>query len=235
MSGIIGALASIPGVGAGLTSVLLQPARSIGTIIPDCTIEERHTDRLQLTQHPVEFGAQITDHAYMLPFEVSLRYGWSNAFIPESFGSLPSALGNIDRFVETGQSNIDAVYGQLRDLQQNRVPFTLITGKRNYDNMMLTELEVTTDQHSEYNLIVSAYCRQIFIVQTSAATIVAPAADQAQPADTTNTTDRGPVQALPVPPIPPGTQQFFAPASAGLATLPAGAGGGLGGGVSVGT
>ena len=41
--------------------------RSIGGIIPDVTIEEVHTDEIELTQHPVQQGAAITDHKFKKP------------------------------------------------------------------------------------------------------------------------------------------------------------------------
>ncbi len=42
---------------------------------PDVVVEEVHRDALAITQHPVEQGASITDHAYRLPAVVEVRMG----------------------------------------------------------------------------------------------------------------------------------------------------------------
>lgn len=138
----------------------------LGPIIPDCAVEEHHVDRLEITQHPVELGASVSDHAFMLPFEVSLRYGWSN-----------SALANFG-----GSENyIDEIYYQLQGLQQSRQPFNIVTGKRLYQNMMLCELDVVTDARSEKALMVEAMCRQVIIVSTQAVSIAPNPSTDAAP------------------------------------------------------
>ena len=64
-----GALAGTAGgiagsaVTAAIQSIFVRP-RSIGGFTADVTIEERHEDSLVVTQHPVETGSSIADHAY---------------------------------------------------------------------------------------------------------------------------------------------------------------------------
>ncbi len=159
-------------------TVFFQPFRQLGTVIPDCAVEEHHSDRLQVTQHPVELGAMISDHAFMQPFGVSVKYAWSDS----STGVFESS---------------QAIYQALQTLQQSREPFTMFTGKRVYESMVLTELEVTTDQHSENILMVEAHCQTVIIVSTSAASI-APASTQSMPGQTAGPTNLGQQQALPV-------------------------------------
>ncbi len=66
------------GIGA-IVAYLGANSRSIGTIIPDVVIEEAHRDSLVITQHPVEKGAAITDHAFAVPSTVVIRAGFSNS------------------------------------------------------------------------------------------------------------------------------------------------------------
>jgi hypothetical protein len=42
-------------------------SRKIGVIIPDVVVSEKHSDTLEITEHPVETGAAISDHAYKRP------------------------------------------------------------------------------------------------------------------------------------------------------------------------
>lgn len=72
------------------------------TLVAQITIEEHHTDELQITDHPVESGAPITDHAFMHPREVRIRCAWSNSpSVTTDYstfggiqGNLATALGN---------------------------------------------------------------------------------------------------------------------------------------------
>ena len=65
--------------GATVANVLLRDGRKLGTIIPNVVVEEVHTDTLTITDHPVEQGAPITDHAFKNPAELSMRIGWSSS------------------------------------------------------------------------------------------------------------------------------------------------------------
>ncbi|ECZ1173456.1 hypothetical protein F7S65_07860 [Salmonella enterica] len=70
-----------------LSVLLQQRTRSIGIIIPDVVITEKHTDALEITEHPVEqptnAGASgegagyISEHAFRRPSEVVMETGFS--------------------------------------------------------------------------------------------------------------------------------------------------------------
>ena len=156
--------------------------RSIGGIVADCTIEEDHTDELVLTDHPVELGAQITDHAFMRPVSVNIMIGWS-------------ASG---RFQPLSQ-----IYQQLLALQSSAVPFSIVTGKRQYQNMLITSIGVRTDADTENILAVQVACREIIIVETQV-TSMAPAANQSNPQNTAAPQNSGTVQLTPAASVPTG-------------------------------
>lgn len=178
LSGVLGG--TLAGVGSqvasGLVNALFMTGRSIGGIIPDVTIEEHHTDVLTITDHPVETGAAITDHAFSNPAEVTMRVGWSNS------NSLSNSI--VSGSIFSGQINdANELYRQLLDLQKSRQPFDLVTGKRTYKNMLIKQLGVTTDRDSENALIVTIVLRQVIIVQTSS-TSTPDTGVQANPQDT---------------------------------------------------
>ena len=166
------------------------PQGSIGGIDIQATIEESHTDALQVTEHPVESGAAITDHAYQRPAEVVIRCGWSNSSLEALAGSLISlfAGGGL-----SGASYVDGIYSQLQRLQQKRIPCKIVTTRRMYKNMLIVGLSLTTDQKTSESLMVTATCRQIIVVST-AATTMPPRASQANPASTAATENTGVVQ-----------------------------------------
>lgn len=181
-----------------LGNVLLRPFRGIqgtgGIFIPDVTVHERHSDRLHITEHPVEQGAAINDHAYKMAPRVTLEWGWSEALFGEGYAA--------------------QIYGQLVRLQDSREPFMLFTGKRMYPNMLLESLEVRTDNWSEYALVVEVECKQVLIAFTQAATL--PASTQAQPAQTAGMQDSGRIQTQELPPPQGATSTATATSNAGL-------------------
>ena len=161
-----------------LESVTLRPVRSLGGITFDVVMEEQHEDILEVTGHPVEFGASISDHAYMQPATVTIRAG-----VSDSSGS------------STGEKNSVAVYEALRKLQASREPFDIITGKRKYGNMVITALSTMTDADTENALIVTAECRQVIIVNTQTVS-VPPRSRHKNAGKTGSTANKGQKQAV---------------------------------------
>lgn len=164
---------SLSTVITSVASLLLSPPRAIGLIIPDVVIEESHADDLIVTEHPVEAGAPISDHAFRRPAELKIRAGWSNA---EGF--------SID------EGRVSDIYAQLIELQRSRVPFGVTTGKRRYENMMLVSLQTSTDSRSEYSLFVTAILREVIITSALRVTL-APQERHAVQQDTAPTQDTG--------------------------------------------
>ena len=89
---------------------------------------------------------------------------------------------------------VSSVYAFLLALQSSRVPFEVTTSKRQYSNMLLTSLHVTTDAKTSAILMVQATCREIIIVQTSATTIP-DKSSQGDPASTASVENAGVKQA----------------------------------------
>lgn len=171
------------GIGAQVVSALFMSGRSIGGIIPDVVVEEHHTDTMSLTDHPVETGAAITDHAFVNPAEVSLHVAWSNSkAVANSIVSGSLFSGSIN--------DVNDVYRQLLALQRSATTFDLATGKRTYSDMLIKSLSVTTDKDTENALAVTAILRQVIKVQT-VATALAPADAHANPEDTAAPTSAG--------------------------------------------
>lgn len=161
---------------------LIQPsARAIGQIYADVTVEENHRDEVIITQHPIEGGGVITDHAYKRPAELEIRCGFSN-----------SSAGYV--------GYVQQQYRALLALQLARQPFSVYTGKRRYQNMLIRGLSVVTDPHSENILMASVSLQEIITVKTQTTSAqgsdntAAPASsqsDQANPSATADITNRG--------------------------------------------
>lgn len=166
------------------TPALFQPHnRAIGGIVAQVTIQEQSSDELQITDHPVEQGSPISDHAFKRPVSVNINAGWSVA-------------GASDLSAETG------VYGLLLSWQSALIPFDVITGKRSYSNMLIERLIVATDEKTEFSLMAQISCRQVIIVSTQtvqADGMSSQTSDHASPENTAPSQDQGP-QSTTTPP-----------------------------------
>jgi hypothetical protein len=120
-----------------------SPTRGIDGMDAQVTVEEDHTDELIITEHPVEQGAVIHDHAYKRPAELRLQVGWSDIYTDHR-----------------------VVYETLLDLQAERRPFTVYTGKRTYVNMLVASLRTHTDSKLEYTLLADVTLREVILVNT---------------------------------------------------------------------
>lgn len=183
-------------------NVLALPVSSnIGGIDIDVSIEEVHSDTLEVTEHPVEAGAAITDHSFKKPSEVVLRCGWSNS----SLGALTAIVsGLVSGGTQSAHDYVTGIYSQLRKLQESRQPFSITTSLWTYDNMLLTSIQVTRDQKTFQALIVTATCREVILVSTQSTTMP-PQDNQATPASTAEVQNTGSASAVTATPAPGGS------------------------------
>ena len=172
--------------------VLITPLRSIGSFTANVTISERHNDELEITQHPVEQGASIADHAFKRPARVLIECGYSNSGFDAGFDP----------------NYVKEQYNNFLNLQASRQPFQITTGKRLYTNMLIRSLDCTTDHKTENALLLRVDCQQILIAQTQVVTIP-DSSVMANPQKTGATQNTGTQQ------LAPGTN-FNAGAAAGL-------------------
>lgn len=183
-----------------LDIITLVPKR-LGEITIPVTFEEAHQDELQITEHPVEKGAEINDHAFKRQPEVVIKCGWSNSDLKALAGTIQAV------FVGGGLPSADyisTVYSQLLELQERREPFDVVTSLRKYDSMLFKSLAVLKDQKTGAALSVTATLKQLRIVETQATTLP-PRENQADPAATAETQNTGVKAATPATPAPGGS------------------------------
>jgi len=198
--------ASALSVGLGIASLLgfpdldtilnNIPQGNIGGIPIQVTIEEIATDTLEVTDHPVELGAQITDHSFKRPSEIIMRCGWSNSSVGAALGAVESLFSSGSL---SGSDFVHSVYSQLIGLQEKRRPFLLVSSMKQYPNMLIRSISLTRDKDTSQALMVTATMREVIIVSTQSATL-APIANQALPASTAEVVNAGPQQLIPSTP-----------------------------------
>lgn len=193
----------------GLQAIVIKPKRglrniaywdasgnlqSLPDIIAQAVVSERHIDLMEITEHPVEQGAPISDHAYKRPSEVIIEMAWSNSPTPsgsilgqavdaglaaaaslnstiaqlENIAGVVGAAGTVMSMLNgTEISQADQIYSTLIQLQETRAIFDLLTGRKKYTNMVCKSIAIETDSKTENALHVTMVCQQIIIVSTS--------------------------------------------------------------------
>lgn len=159
-----------------LGDVFLRPRTSIGYIIPQVFISSEARDELTITDHPIETGAPVSDHAFKQPTTLTMQVGWG-------------AGGFLNDFSGTTNDVSDA-YAALLDLQNLREPFTVTTSNRVYENMMIVSLGQTKNRETQNVCVVDVGLREVLIVDTQATTLP-PVANQAEPQKTAATVNGG--------------------------------------------
>ncbi|WP_145592100.1 phage baseplate protein [Yersinia rochesterensis] len=142
-----------------LSAIFRQQTRKIGVLVPSVIISEKHQDALEITEHPVEIGAAVNDHAYKRAAEVTMEVGFAGG------GSLLDFADTTSIGLRLGKSP-EEVYQELIALQDSREPIDVITGKRKYSNMLIRTIEVTTDKTTENVLMCVMTLREVIMTQT---------------------------------------------------------------------
>lgn len=128
--------------------LLFSTQRSFAGIIPHIVLEEAADDELRITDHPVEIGAAVTDHAFKMPVVLVMKAAWSD--------STAGMVGYVRQ-----------VYADLIKLQADREPFDIVSGKRLYRSMLLGGVSQATDQKSEYALLSMLRFREVLLTYTT--------------------------------------------------------------------
>jgi hypothetical protein len=147
-----------------MTSLIDIPYRVVITapdsqIAFDCTVTENHSNTLVVTEHPVEEGAAITDHAQREPDDLTL-----NGIISDQ-PILLNAEENLKPSVPGGDPNLRAqqAYDEFRRLQREFALLKIATELRDYQNMMITGIAVTRDSSTRHILDINLTLREFRI------------------------------------------------------------------------
>ena len=142
----------------------------------DAFLRVDHTTKLNITQHPVETGANITDHAFIEPAELVIEIGMSD-----------TAKSIVKGQFNDGDSRSVTAYKLLKELQQQRIPLQINTRLGLYKNMLIETIAAPDDYKTLYGLRATVTFREIIIASTKTVKI------SARP-HVTDSTNRGNVE-----------------------------------------
>lgn len=160
-------------------AMIYRPAPTlIGTIELDATISETHTRSAQVTDHPVERGANVTDHVRIEPDGLVIEGMVSNT--PLSFdqikryvraGGVEIETTNFDETPRGVRGYAERAYERLREIMDAGTVITVVTALRTYDNMVLQSLSVPVTVQSGDALRFTATFKQVVLVSNKITTV----------------------------------------------------------------
>jgi len=160
-------------------------ATTLGNFIFDAFLNIQHESNLEITDHPIQTGANVSDHAFMEPQRVTFEIGMSDVMQDISSNAVVN-FSNID----TSTRSINA-YRMLRKLQENRIPIQAITKLWTYNNMMVESISAPEDNKTAYALKATVTLKEIFVVSVTTIKV----SQRPQKSEVTNEGDQKPQQA----------------------------------------
>lgn len=168
---------------ADIALVFRKPRRvTIDSLTVDATLSELHTTEVELTDHPVETGANVVDHARRKPDGVQIEGIVSNT----PLGLTPKPFFRYDEDTPQGRpffevlndpdldpTRAETAFAQLQALADG-TPITIRTTLREYTDMVLESLSVPRSVQLGNAVQFTAKFRQVRFV--SSRTVVTPAA-----------------------------------------------------------
>lgn len=148
----------------------------------DAVFTADHEQEMVITKHPVQTGAPIADHAYLLPARLVLEIGISDAMMSYASGQYTS-------FASKSVSAFQTFLG----LQAARVLMTVSSRLKTYQNMLITNVRAREEQRTKYALRASITFEQIFLASTAQQAVSAAS-------QVTDSTAQGPVNTAPPAP-----------------------------------
>ena len=119
----------------------------------DAVLSVEHKSSVTVTQHPVQYGASITDHAINDPDEVML------------------SIGMTDVATGVGSNHSVNAFTQFKAIKEARKPVTLVTRLYRYENMLITSLSAPDDYTTMNALKANIILTHLEIVKVATVTV----------------------------------------------------------------
>jgi hypothetical protein len=129
-------------------------ASSLTVYFFDAVMRVEHASEMKITEHPVQTGANISDHAYQMPAKLVMEIGMSDAM--DTLGP-NSWTGAYTKSV--------SAYRTLVSLMQNRIPLKIHTRLINYENMLIESIHAPDDYKIQFGGRFTVNFKQIITAQ----------------------------------------------------------------------
>jgi hypothetical protein len=147
-----------------VSSIITDPDG--GLWVFDAVFELDHNQSQRITQHPVQTGANITDHSYSQPAILTMNIGMSDAmssYIPSNWGSDTS----------TPTKSVQA-YRKLVDWKTYGITLNKWTRLWEYQDMVISNINSKDNVETKYGMRCTAVFQQIFTSTVAAKNSLIP-------------------------------------------------------------
>ena len=153
------------------------------SFIFDAIFRFEHMNGRRITEHPVQSGANISDHSFQLPAVLTMEIGMSDVmdnYIADSWGG-----------AETYPTKSVRAYEKIIEWQESGDPLTIQTRLMVYENMVVETVSAQDDFKTKYALKCMVNFKQII---TAEVVTKPPASTIPQVSTVTNTGTKTPVE-----------------------------------------
>lgn len=164
--------------GSALAKQLVYVKTNIAGYFFDAIMQTNYSRSLTITQHPVQTGAAISDHAYVNPVELTMQIQMSDvakSIIPGQFTQ--------------GESRSLTAFQVLSKLQEQRIPMQVMSRLGLFSNMLIETIAVPDDYTTLYGLKATVTMCEVFVATVQTVKISA----RPQVTDSTNRGSAEPV------------------------------------------
>jgi len=159
----------------------------IGFLQLDATISESHTRTATITKNEIEDGSNVSDNVVLgnekfeitgliseAPFNRSDIRDIALQVQNVGFNALGSLVGSISGGVLNNAGAIAkrvTALTQLENFWKNRYPFTVLTGLKKYENVLISEISIPVNAQDGKSLRFTVRCESVRIVQSQTVSI----------------------------------------------------------------
>jgi len=129
----------------------------------DAFIRESHSGSVRITEHPVQGGANISDHAYNLPDRLTIE-----VFMSDSMETVKAS-----QFTAEKTKSVSA-FQKLKELKEKRTLVSVRTRLHYYENMIIENMSTDDDYTTANKLRCTVSLRQIMMARVAETYVALP-------------------------------------------------------------
>jgi len=178
-----------------LSLIFNKPTRTqISCMQLDASVQENHVLSANVSQSPIEDGSNIADHITINPKSITISglisdvpLSAANAAIgaaitaaaglaTDTLGGIGAAAaaigaGSVASLVTGNPRDPSDSFKYFEELFENRIPFTVITRLKQYENMVIKNFDVPRSASNGRGLRFTLQLEQVIIVESSTVTV----------------------------------------------------------------
>ena len=131
--------------------------------VPDAVMRVEHQQEAHITEHPVQTGANISDHAYAMPARVTLDIGMSDAMSAYASSTSSDAVMAAGAWSGPSKSKSVNAFTEITSWATSRVIVSVGTRLKVYSNMMVESITPEETNKTKTSLRCRVTFKQVFI------------------------------------------------------------------------